>query len=52
MAASGLVSVMPHPCTILTPYLCKNCSAKLRGTAAPPHGTTRIDEKSTGIDSA
>ena len=51
-AATGLVSVMPQPCTMRMPKCSWNASISARGTAAPPHMTRCRDEKSTSWLSA
>ena len=39
---------MPHACIMRTPKRSQKRSINARGTAAPPHTTSRSDEKSTG----
>ncbi len=45
-AATGLVSVMPHPCTTRTPRCSQYHFVMARGTADPPHRKARMEERS------
>ena len=52
MAASGLVSVIPQPWTMVMPKRDWKPSMRARGTAEPPPVTSRSEERSTSAPGA
>ena len=52
MVPSGLISVIPHACSMYTPWRSSKACISDSGTAEPPHVTLRSVEKSTSFSSA